>query len=290
LADVAARQHGVVTAVQLDRLGLNGSATSKRVRAGSLHRIHRGVYALGHRRLSQEGLWIAAVLAAGDGAALAGLSAAALWQIWRRRTHAIEVLAPGNRRPQAGFRLHTCRRLDPRDVTTHSGIPVTTVARTLVDLSDALGAHQLANVIHEAAFRKRFDAATTRQAMARANGRHGLAEVDAALKAHEDGSAGTRSDLEDRFLALVHAAGLPPPLTNVALDVDGRQIEVDFRWSSLCVEIDGDGHARPRTRREDNARDAALRAGGYTVLRFSREDIETRAATILAALQVSHAA
>jgi hypothetical protein len=126
--------------------------------------------------------------------------------------------------------------------------------------------------------------------MARANGRLRLAELDAALKAHDDGSAGTRSDLEDRFLALVRSAGLPPPLTNVALDLDGRHIEVDFRWSSLCVEVDGDGHTRPRARREDRKRDAALRAGGYTVLRVSREDIDARSTTVLAALRACAAA
>jgi hypothetical protein len=105
LAEVAARQHGVLTTAQL---GLTGAGIAKRVSTGTLHRIHRGVYALGHPRLSKEGRWMAAILAAGDGAALAGLSAAALWQIWRRRTDTIDVIAPGNRRPQAGFRLHTC--------------------------------------------------------------------------------------------------------------------------------------------------------------------------------------
>jgi hypothetical protein len=287
LAGLAERQHGLVTAAQLARLGLDASARSKRIRAGSLHRIHRGVYAVGHRRLSQEGRWMAAVLAAGDGAGLAGLSAAVLWQIWRRKTDTIDVVAPGRRRGQPGFRLRACRHFDPRDVTTRAGIPVTTVARTLVDLTDDLDAHQLANVIHEAAFRKRFDAAATRAAMARANGRQRLAELEAALVAHEDGSAGTRSELEDRFLALVHAAGLPPPLTNVPIQTDGRRIEVDFRWPALCVEIDGDGHTRPRARREDRERDAALRAEGYTVVRFSRDDVDARSTTVLAGLRAA---
>lgn len=113
---------------------------------------------------------MAAVLAAGEGAALSHLAAAVHWNIWRRRTNGIDVLVPGNRRGRSGFRVHRVRRLDPRDTTTYQGIPVTTPARTLVDLASTLTAEQLANVIHEAAFRNRFDEPATREAMARANG------------------------------------------------------------------------------------------------------------------------
>jgi hypothetical protein len=274
LAVLAARQHGVLTAAQLGELGLTHAAMSARVRAGTLHRVHRGVYAVGHGRLSQEGRWLAAVLAAGEGAALAGLSAAVHWKAWRRAVHEIHVLAPGNHRRQSGFRVQRCRNLDPRDVTTHAGIPVTTVARTLVDLTPELTAAQLANVIHEAAFRNRFNAAATREAMARANGRPRLAILEAALAANESGSAGTRSDLEDRFLALT--AGLPAPAINVRV----AGIEVDFAWSDLVVEIDGDGHKRPRSRREDRRRDAALEAAGCAVLRFTRDDVLDRPAAV----------
>jgi hypothetical protein len=185
---------------------------------------------------------MAAVLAAGEGAALSHLRAALLWQIWRRRAPGpIDVVTSRRKRGQRGVNIHFCRHLDPRDVTTHRGIPVTTVPRTLIDLTDSLTAHQLANVIHEAAFRKRFDASATRAAMARANGRHNLHVLDAALNAHAAGSAGTRSDLEDVFLALTRSAGLPDPLVNVGVQARGRRIEVDFHWPELklCVEVDG---------------------------------------------------
>lgn len=265
LAQVAARQHGVVTAAQLREPGLTSGAISYRVRTGGLHPVYRGVYALGHARLSREGRWMAAVLAAGDGAVLAGLSAAVLWESWRRRVQGVDVLAPTQRRSHRGVRVHRARTLDPRDVTVRDGIPVTTVARTLVDLTDVLTPAQLANVIHEAAFRTRFDSAATRAAMERASGRRRLAVLEQALALNADGSAGTRSALEDRFLALAREAGLPAPLTNAAVVAGGRRFEVDFRWSTLCVEVDGGGHARARTRREDRARDAALRAAGYTI-------------------------
>jgi predicted transcriptional regulator of viral defense system len=268
LARLATRQHGVVTTAQLAALGLGRPGISKRVQTGTLHRIHRGVYAVGHPRLNEKGLWMAAVLAAGEGAALAGLSAAALWRISRFTTNEIFVLALGHKRRRTDFRLQTCRHLDPRDVTRHTGIPVTTVARTLVDLTDILTAPQIANVIHEAAYRKQFDAAAARTAMARANGRPNLARLEEALELNARGSAGTKSELEDRFLARVREDGLPEPEINV--EVEG--IEVDFRFGHRIVEIDGDGHRRPRTRAGDEQRDAALRAAGYEVVRLASID------------------
>jgi hypothetical protein len=259
LAEIATRQHGVVTTAQL---GLTSGSITYRLRTGTLHRVHRGVYAVGHKRLSEKGKYMAAVLAAGEHAALASLSAAALWKAWRRPVREIHVLVPGDRRPQQGFRLHTTRHLDPRDITTLDGIPVTTMARTLVDLTDVLTAAQLANVIHEAAFRNRFNLTATTRAMARANGRRNLALLVQAIAANAAGSAGTRSDLEDRFLDQI--AGLPEPRINTKID----GIEVDFAWPGLVIEIDGPGHERPRTRREDAARDERLAEAGYQVVRL----------------------
>jgi hypothetical protein len=266
LARLAARQHGLVTAAQLSDLGLGRRGVSNRVATGRLHPKYRGVYALGHARLSQHGRWMAAVLAAGEGAVLSHLAAAKLWEVWRRKVTGIDVIAPRRRRQRAGIRVHSARHLDPRDVTKHDGIPVTTVPRTLVDLSSVLTAPQLANVIHEAAFRNRFDLEATRQAAERATGRHTLDTLDAALNAHLSGSAGTRSALEDQFLAQTLANGMPEPLVNTKV----ANVEVDFHWPdwNLCVEIDGPGHERPRTQAEDRARDAKLRAAGHEVVRL----------------------
>jgi Transcriptional regulator, AbiEi antitoxin/Protein of unknown function (DUF559) len=263
---MAARQHGLVTTEQIVAAGLDRSGISKRVRAGRLHPLYRGVYALGHRRLSREARWMAAVLAAGDGAVLSHLAAAVHWNIWRRSVTGIDVLVPGNRRARNGFRVHRCRHLDPRDTTTHHGIPITTPARTLVDLADTLTEHQLANVIHEAAFRNRFDERATEQAMSRAPGRP-LATLHAALQAHATGSAGTRSALEDRFLETWTG---PTPRVNTKV----HGIEVDLYWpeEDLVVEIDGHGHERPRTKRDDEQRDGALEANGVTVLRLPSGD------------------
>ena len=235
---------------------------------GRLHRRYTGVYAVGQPRLSREGEWMAAILACGPGSFLASFNAAVHMRLWRRRVTEIYVLAP-RKRNLPGVCVRAYRSLDRRDVTVRDGIPVTTVPRTLVDLSDVLTAHQLANVIHEAAFRKLFDERAVRAAMQRANGRHNLHVLHKALELNKTGSAGTRSELEDRFLALTSRSGLPEPLVNTQIE----DLEVDFHWPqlNLIVEVDGPGHTRPRTKREDQERDARLRAAGHTILRVADE-------------------
>ncbi|HVE67348.1 MAG TPA: DUF559 domain-containing protein [Solirubrobacteraceae bacterium] len=215
---------------------------------------------------------MAAVLWGGEGAVLGHLNAAVLWRMWRGAAGVIDVIVPRRRRSRPSLRAHECRRLDPLDVTRVRNIPVTTVARTLVDLGAVLDAHRLANVIHEAAFHDLFDAAATQAAMDRARGHHGLSALAEAIAAHESGSAGTRSALEDRFLALVRTNGLPEPRVNTRV----KGVEVDFHFPDrrLCVEIDGPGHGRPRTQEQDRTRDEKLRAAAQTVLRFTARDLD----------------
>jgi hypothetical protein len=251
----AARQHGVIRANGLDK-----DKVWKDVRAGRLFRKYRGVYAVGHPRLSREGEWLAAVYAAGDGAALAGLSAAAFWRISRFKEPAIQVAVPRRRRPRAGFEL-VPDRLTPGEWLVRDAIPVCNVPRVLFDLSRALTAEQVANVIHEAAFRKLFDERQVRRTSP---------VLRRAIALHRSGSAGTRSGLEDRFLRLVRGARLPEPVVNTR----HLGFELDFRWPGLNVEIDGPHHDRPRTARDDRLQDAVLREHGFTVLRFREIDLD----------------
>ncbi len=262
---VAGKQHGVVRGAQT---GLSRAGIAKWVRDGRLHPKYRGVYAYGHPKLSREGEWLAAVFAAGERAGLASLSAAFLYRTIRYEPKTIHVIAPRTRRPQPGFQLKTCRDLDPRDLTVVNGIPVTTFPRTLVDLTDVMEADDLANVIHEAAFKRLFSEQATRDAMNRAPGRK-LSVLEEALRMHRAGSAGSKSGNEKRFLRLIRGGGFPEPLQNV--EVHG--FEVDFAWPGLCVEVDGEGHERPRTRADDRIRDAALAARGITVVRVTPEDL-----------------
>ena len=280
LVSLAAAQYGVVTVAQLRAAGVPGNVVSKRVRRGELHRVHPGVYAFGHPALSREGRWLAAVFAGGVGAVLSHLSGGALiLRLDRFELGDPDVIVLRRHRPVAGVRLRSARRLDPRDVTTCRGIPVTTIARMLVDLTDVLTAHQLVFVIKEAAYRKRLDLRAVRAAMERANGRRNLHVLVRAIELYESGSAGTRSPHEDAFLALLPPT-VPEPLVNTRL----AGFEVDFLWpeAMLVVEVDGGGHERPPARRKDALEDRVLRAAGYTVLRFTDVQVQTQPGHVLA--------
>jgi hypothetical protein len=245
---------------------MNSAGITRAVRAGVLERHYRGVFSVGP--LSREGALTAAVFAAGDGAALGSLNAAVHWEISRFRTREICVVVPKHRRAQPGFRLIIKPDLDPRDITISNGIPVTTVARTLVDQTDERTPEQLANLIHQAEYTKRFSLEATHAAMARSKNRN-LHVLRRALELRAAGSAGTRSGLEDRFLRLVRGAGLPEPIINT----HHLGFEIDFRWPGLAVEIDGPGHDRPRSQAEDRIQDAALQAQGFRTLRFREADL-----------------
>ena len=265
VAEIAGRQHGIVTVRDLRAAGLSPSGVSRRVARGHLHRIHPRVYAVGHTALSREARCLAAVLAAGDGAALNRLAAAELWMVSRFRNAPISVVAARQVRIK-GVRVHRCTRLDPRDVTRHRDIPVTTVARTIVDLAEIRTAQQVANVMYEAAFRDLLDLDAVEETAARLLGRHGTRTLEEALDMHRKGSAGTKSAKEDAFLALVDAK----PIVNVK--VLGEEVDAYWPEHRLIVEVDGPGHERPRARRWDAQRDRKLRAAGYTVIRVTDKD------------------
>jgi very-short-patch-repair endonuclease len=277
----AAARHGLVTTADLRAGGLSYSAISKRVRRGALFRRYHGVYSLSPGELSQEGEWTAALLAAGEDAALSDLSAAIHCGAWRYPEELIHITLPRRHIPIPGVRLHQ-RPLDPLDVFTVDGLRVTNVARMCVDLSETLLPEELTNVIHEAAFRKCFDLAATRRLIERERGRKKLWVLERAVEDWTSGSAGLKSHNERAFLVLVTEAGLPRPRTN--FHVLGN--EVDFHWPEqrLVVEVDGDQHSRPPTRLDDRRRDRELEAGGWTTLRFRPAEIKYRPERVLRAV------
>src|SRR4051794_23310387 len=189
IARLAANQHGVISIAQLERLGTGRQGRATRIEAGRLHRVHRGVYAVGHPGLSEKGRWMAAVLACGPDAILSHTSAAALWRLLPQRGF-VHVIVPGHGRPRQGIRVHRSRTLFPSEVTRRYGIPVTTPSRTLADLRRILPRRQFARALREAEYLKlplddRFD-------------------LD-----H------TRSDPEADFLALCRRHRLPEPEVNM---------------------------------------------------------------------------
>jgi Protein of unknown function (DUF559) len=269
---------GLTTRAELLASGLTRGAVSRRVARGALVRRYPGVYSFGPGELSFEAQAMAAVLAA-DGV-LSHRPAGTLLRVSRLRSALPHVLVVRRHHPIEGIVLHECRSLDPRDVTVCRGIPVTTVPRMCIDLADDHTVWQVANVMHEAAFRNVLNIAAVRHMLERSNGRRGVALVERAIALHLAGSAGTKSTLEDTFLAL--AAKLPEPLVNMELE----GLEVDCQWPEqrLVVEVDGPGHLRPAVKREDARRDRLLVAAGHRVMRVTDVELEREPDRVLARL------
>ena len=262
IAEVAERQGGVVSAMQLGTLGLNADAIARRMRRGWLHRLHRGVYAVGHRRLAAEGRWHAAVLACGEGAALSHRAAAAAWDVraWGGGMIDVTVPTPGGRARHHGLRVH---RSPGVEVTTRDGLRLTTVERTLLDLAPRLRPRELERALEQAQHRRLVDHAVLSELARRPA--PGATKLRALLT---EPLTFTRSELERRFLELVDKADLPRPLTNHRLG----PYECDFVWPAqrLIVETDGAEHHRTRHAFEDDrAKDAELTRQGWRVVRLT---------------------
>jgi predicted transcriptional regulator of viral defense system len=217
LAALAAGQWGVVSRRQLLDAGLTHARIGERVRRGRLVRLHRGVYAVGHAKLRREGHWLAAVRAVGPGAVLSHRDAAGLHDLRPANHASVDVTTTVHRTGGPGIRVHRTRALDDADITAVEGIPVTTVARTLVDLAGVVPRDHLARAVKEAERRNALDVAAVEAAMARTRGRTGSghrALREAIEEHHALGLSATRSPLEDAFLRLVRDAGLPTPASN----------------------------------------------------------------------------
>jgi very-short-patch-repair endonuclease len=270
------------------KMGMNDAAIRRRLAKGSLHRVHPGVYAVGYPSLTAEGRWMAAVLACGRGAVLSHLDAAVLWSIYKSQGARVHVTVL-SRRAVPGLWIHRARHLDPDDVTTKDGIPVTTVARTLVDLTDLLAEDRVLRAIREAEYLKLLDPQTLTAAVKRAHGRRRIAALKNALAHHRPGQI-VREELEHRFLELVRQAGLPPPETNVKVRTHRRTYTVDCLWPEhqVAVELDGRAaHARTAAFEEDRARDAALCAIGLRPLRFTWHRVSSDGAYVIAELDAT---
>ena len=267
-----------MTTAQLLALGVTESGIRRRVARGWLHRIHPGVYAVGHTCLSGDARWLAAVLACGERAMLSHRPAAALWGIRPVPSGRIEVTVPGGGRPgPRSVQVHRTRCLGEEDVTDRRGIPVTSVARTLIDLAEVLGPRQLKTAVNEAEVREILDEDAVWRAAARVSGRRRLPRLIRLLGMS---SPPTRSVLERRFLELCDIAGIPAPQVNVPL----YGFLADFFWpeAKLVVETDGRRtHGTTAKFESDRRRDAELTAAGYRVVRFTwRQIVEDPAAVV----------
>jgi very-short-patch-repair endonuclease len=293
VAAVASRQHGVVSAGQLRSLGLDGCAVARRVAGGRLHRVHRGVYAVGHPALSVPGRLLAAVVACGPQAVLSHRSAASLWGFLPSSRARIDVSTPQRgRKGSRGVLLHRLRSLRPEDVGEHDGIPITTVARTLVDLAAVLDERRLRRAVHEAEVLRLLDVAAVEASIERANGRRGLVTLRRLLDVP---APPTRSELEAAFLDLCGDAAVPAPRVNARVRVGARTVTVDFLWPEHGLVVETDGAAAHHTRRafeDDRRRDVDLQLAGLRVARFTWRRLTREPGEVAAALQglLGHAA
>ena len=280
IAALAARQHGVVTRDQLIDAGLGRGAIAHRIRIGWLHRMHRGVFAVGHPPLTREARWMGGVLACGEGAGLSHACATALWEIRPYTGIYIDVTVPSRagRASRDRIRLHRSSTLSADDVTTHRGIPVTTIARTLLDVAATLRAPSLARTIEQTEIARLFDLKKVEETLARHPHHPAAKRLRHALALYRDDEF-SRSELERDFLALCDVHGIPRPLVNRI--VEGK--EVDFFWSDQRVIGETDGretHFTLAAFEGDRARDTRLVALGYRVLRFTERQIRYDGATV----------
>lgn len=266
-AAIAREQHGNATRVQLLDAGLSRSAIDRRVRKGLLIVQHPGVYRVGHDAPSVEATYMAAVLACGAKAVLCGRAAAHLQELVRGDPPRAEVIAPVRRNVE-GVTTHRSE-VDARERTTHRGIPVTTVARTLLDLAAVLGPAALARACHEAGVRYR---TTPRQVRAVLD-RHPNAPGRAMLREVVEGRARvTLSKLEAAFLQLLDKHRLPLPQTNRV--AGGRR--VDCRWPELKLTVELDSFTFHNSRHaweQDRRREREAHSRGDDFRRYTYGDV-----------------
>lgn len=263
LAELAERQHGVVAVRQLLRLGYSRSSISRTKASG---RLHRGVYAVGHRQVTWHSRCLAAVLSCGTKAVASHRSAAWVWGLIRYRPDAIDVTAPTRRHGKAKLRLHYAPLID-EDRTVREGIPITAVPRTLLDLAAILPAERLDRVLERSEELRLFDLRPIDALLDRAAGHPGAGRLRRALALYRPPPF-TRSGLERRFLELVGRGGLPRPSTGC--NVAGYELDVYWEPERFAVELDVyETHGSRRSFESDRLRQETLKLQGVEMIRVT---------------------
>lgn len=295
---LAASQHGVLARRQLLALGFSARAVEHRIRSGRLHRVTRGIYAVGWPHLDGRRRWSAAVLAAaagdrtassptqpylGNGTALSHRSAAALWGIGEERQSLID-LTVGRRevRPRSGLRVHGRPSLAQDRITTHDDLPVTNPVQTLIDLATELSPIEVERAVNDADKRDLVNPESLRLALDDHAGEPGVRPLREILDRLTFRLSD--SDLEIYFRPLAASAGLPSPLSKQW--VNG--FEVDFFWPALGLVVEADGlryHRTPAAQKRDARRDRAHTLAGMTPLRFTHYEIRYEARRVRSELR-----
>ena len=267
LAELSAQQHGVVSIQQVRDLGLSSRAAANRLAVGRLHPVHRGVYSVGHRLLTQRGRWMAGVLACGASSALSHRSMAAALHLTGRSDGFIHVTSPGRAgRVRPGVVAHSAATLLEEDRMSVDGIPGTTVARTLLDLAEGAPTWELVRALKEADRRDDYDAQTLLEMIDRLPGRRGGKRLRPLLARFEEAPVFTRSGMELRFYDICGGVGIPRPVVNSWVSTGDDGFEVDFLWPErrLIVETDAYGtHGDRMSFERDRERLQILTLAGY---------------------------
>ncbi len=248
------------------------------------------MFAVGHACLTLHGRFIAAVLACGRDACASHFCAGVLLHLGLGVRGLIDVTAPGSRgRRLDGIRVHSSATLTAADVTVIDNIPCTTLARTLLDVAEDTTRREVERALDRAEQQRILDMRAIDDVLARADGRRGAKLLRAVLAEHRVGSTLTRSELEEAFLAICRAAGLPPDAVNAWIPfADGGGAEGDFVWRErrLIVEVDGRSvHATRRAFQSDRRRDQRLMLLGWRVVRFTWQQVTNEPAYVAATLR-----
>ena len=276
LSHLAERQWGVVARWQLEQCGLSAASISRWASSARLHRIHPRVYAVGHKGLSTEGHLLAAVLYAGPGAALSHASAAHWWGLLPHLPDPTNVTSSRRRRSLPDVSVHSVPGLVR---VMHKGLPVTPVARTLLDFASVASLDRTRKAVAEADYLRLLDLDAIGEIMGM--GRAGSARLKKALELHRPEYARTLSPLEDLFLDLCRRHRLPLPEVNMI--VADHKVDALWRLQRVIVELDGrQAHGTDARMANDRDRELALRSAGYSVLRYSWRQVTQEPAAVAA--------
>jgi predicted transcriptional regulator of viral defense system len=271
ISALATSQSGVISRKQLVDARVGSATIDRWIKAARLHRIHPGVYAVGHSALSLRGRLTAALLYGGDLAVFSHTTAAWLWSLIETEPKRIHLTVSGRRSSLADVRVHCSRQLDR---ATCGDLPVTSVSRTLLDLASMVTPRQLKRALAEAEYRSLLNPARLQSMLGR--GRSGSRELRVALNDHLPQLAETLSVLEERFLELCRAAVLPLPEVNAK--IAGMRVDAVWREQQVAVELDGGpAHGGVAAMKRDRQRELALRTMGFHVVRYSWDQVVTRA-------------
>ena len=270
-------------------LGLTGKQIEVRIGQRRLHRLHRGVFAVGHQRVTRHGRWMAAVLACGPTALLSHRDAAALYALIDFTQDAIDVTIEGvARRRLDGIRRHGARSLTASDRTEVDGIPVTSVARTLLDIAGVLPERLVQRAYEEAAHLELLEVAAVEDLLARSNGKKGVRVLRRILEVDPAFAARLRSELERMFRDLIAGSDIPMYEPNRTL----RGYEVDAYWpeARLVIELDGRSfHTSAFAAERDDVKTAELRLAGYEVMRLTHSMVKQRPRWVLETIRTLRA-